>query len=295
MESTLAMDVGLVYCTAVWGLTFYMVKGALDAVNPAVLVAYRFLLAALLLAPWAARRRNFMHLMKEGAILACYLSIVFLTQTLGLRYTLASNSAFITSLFVIFVPMYLWLIRHRAPERVQWLALAIALAGLWILTGGVGRVNQGDLLTLLTAAAVAAHLLATDAYAKGIGADTLLLAFHQFWMTGVISLAAALAWGAPLSVNSRSACGVIGFLAVFPTFSAYLIQTKVQRHAPPVKVAMIFTLEPVFAAIAAWTLGGESFRMTGALGGGLIVVAMIVSELYKLPLERARRNEILPV
>lgn len=286
-------DLGLLYCAAVWGSTFYLVKDALGAVDPNAMVAYRFLLAALVLAPFALTKAKPWRLMKESLILALLLAALYLSQTIGLGLTTASNSGFITGLFVVFVPLFLLVFFGKPPTAVQWASSGLALVGLWLLTGGAASFNRGDALTLVSAMTYAGHLLATDHYVKA-DADPILLAFHQFWMTGLIALAATAGLGAPFGVAGGKAWGVIVFLAVVPTVSAFYIQMLAQRKVAPVKASLIFSLEPVFAALFAWTLGGEVFVPARAAGGLLIVVAMVAGELSKLDLLKGRRKEVLP-
>jgi drug/metabolite transporter (DMT)-like permease len=286
-------ELGLVYCAAVWGATFFLVKDALAGVDPIAMVAHRFLLSALLLSPWALTRPARLRHLKESAALAVLLVLLYVSQTVGLGLTTASNSGFITGLFVIFVPLFLLVFLRRAPTKVQWASSALALAGLWLLTGGIRAANAGDAITLIAAATYAGHLLATDVYVRA-DADVLILAFHQFWMTGVLAAAAALAAGRSFAVATPRAAGTIVFLAVVPTLSAFFLQMRAQKTVPPVKVSLIFSLEPVFAALFAWTAGGEPFSPGRAAGGGLIVAAMIAGELSKLDLRRGRKKEILP-
>jgi len=286
-------ELGLVYCAAVWGATFFMVKDALAGVDPVAMVAHRFLLSALLLTPWALTRpARFKHL-KESFILAVLLVLLYVSQTIGLGYTTASNSGFITGLFVIFVPLFLLMFFGKPPTKVQWGASLLALAGLWLLTGGIRTANFGDAITLIAAATYAGHLLATDKYVRA-DADVIVLAFHQFWMTGALAALAALATGRTFAVAGTPAKSTIVFLAVVPTLSAFFIQMKAQKSVPPVKVSLIFSLEPVFAALFAWTLGGEHFAPSRAAGGALIVAAMMAGELSKLELLKGRRKEVLP-
>lgn len=271
------VDIGLIYCAAVWGATFYMVKDALRGVDAAALVAYRFLLSAALLLPWILRKKNKFAHWRQAAGLAGLLAALYISQTIGLQYTSASNSGFITGLFVLFVPVFLYLFLKKPPTARQWAAVFLAAAGLWRLSGGAAGFNLGDAWTLISALAYAGHLLATDKYVKA-GGDVILLAFHQFWMTGLCALALSALSGRPLAVTSAQAAWVIVFLAVVPTLSAFYIQMLAQKTAPPLKVSFIFSLEPVFAALFAWTLGGENFVPGKALGGAMIVAAMILSE-----------------
>jgi drug/metabolite transporter (DMT)-like permease len=293
-RTKLLSDIGLFYCAAIWGSTFIVTKGALDSVDPVVMVGIRFLISAALLLPWVLKRRNKGAHMREGFFLSLFLSALYLTQTTGLLYTSASNSGFITGLFIIFIPVFMYLFRRQRPTRLQAASAALAIAGMWLLTGGVSGFNVGDALTLAAAAAYSVHLIITDKYVKA-EADTVLLAFHQFWMVSAISFLIAVFRGASLAVAGVNGWGVIVFLAVFPTLTAFFIQMLAQRHSEPFKVGIIFTLEPVFAALFAWTWGGETFVAAKAAGGLLIVSGMLIGELSKLDLRRAVKKEVLPV
>lgn len=287
-------DIGLFYCAAIWGSTFIVTKGALDSVDPVVMVGIRFLISAALLLPWVLRKPGKTRFMKQGFFLALFLASLYLTQTCGLVYTTASNSGFITGLFIIFIPVFLFLFRREKPTRLQGASALLAMAGMWLLTGGIRGFNVGDALTLVAAASYSVHLIITDKYVKA-EVDTLLLVFHQFWMVGALSFGLAFLRGASWEVASVNAWGVIVFLAVFPTLTAFFIQMLAQRHADPFKVGIIFTLEPVFAAIFAWTWGGEEFVWAKAGGGLLIVSGMIIGELSKFNFRRALKKEVLPV
>lgn len=269
--------VGLVYCAAVWGATFYLVKDALATVDPVTMVAYRFLIAAALLAPWVWRELRDWQALRHGALLGGFLGASYLTQTVGLKYTTAANSGFITGLFVVFVPLILWDILRRAPAPRQWCAVVIAVAGLWLLTGGLREFTVGDGLTVLTAMAYAAQVVAVDRVASRT--DPLTLAFHQFWVVGMGSLAISLVGGYPLGISTTAGVSVVVFLALVPTLSAFVIQLVAQRHIPAFTVTLIFLLEPVFAAGFAWTLGGEQVTAARFAGGALIVAAMLLGEV----------------
>ena len=286
-------ELGLVYCAAVWGATFFMVKDALSGADPIAFVAIRFLLSALLLAPWALSRPSRARHLRESAILSVMLFLLYVTQTVGLGYTSASNSGFITGLFVLFVPLFLFVFLGQSPTRVQRVSTALALAGLWLLTGGIRSANFGDMITLVAAATYAGHVLATDRCVRA-DADLVVLAFHQFWMTGFLASLAALALGRSFAVGSAHVAGIIVFLAVVPTMSAFFIQMYAQKVVAPVKVSLIFSLEPVFAALFAWTLGGELFSPARAAGGGLIVAAMMAGAISQPDLLKGRKKEVLP-
>lgn len=276
--STLA-HIGLFYTAAIWGSTFFLVKDALSDIDPIILVAYRFLLAGVLLAGYlAVSGRSIFKGLKQATFLAVVLYLLYVPQTIGLKYTTASNSGFITGLFVAFVPIFLRTIFKRKPTVMEVAASIVSLIGLWVLTGGMRDVNIGDMLTLVAAVTYALHVLYTDKYMKA-GMDPFVIACQQFLIVGILSLITGLIFDLPFSVGSTSTWWIVLFLALFPTMSAFVIQVLAQKILTPVRVSLVFALEPVFAGLFAWTLGGELFVKHRALGGLLIFIALILSGL----------------
>ena len=272
-------DLGLFYCAAIWGSTFFLVKIALEDIDPIVMVGYRFLLAGgLLLGYVKFTGRNVFEGLGRALLLAVILSSLYLSQTIGLKYTTASNSGFITGLFVFFTPVLMRTVFHSRPTFMEWLASLVSLAGLWALTGGLREVNLGDGLTLIAAFTYGLHVLYSDKYMKS-GVDPYVISCQQFLLVGVISILAGWALDRPFAVGSVSTGMIVLFLTLLPTLSAFLIQMLAQRITSPVRVTLIFALEPVFAAVFAWTLGGEDVMLQSALGGGLIAVALAISGL----------------
>jgi len=275
-KSVLA-DFGLLYAAAIWGLTFVMVKSALSDIDPVILVGYRFLLAGLLLLPvLLIMKRKLLNHLRHSLWLGTILFLLYVPQTIGLGITTASNSAFITGLFVAFVPFFLLTIFRKRPTVWEIVASVVSLVGLWVLTGGMTDINRGDTITLLAAATYALHLLYSDKYIRA-GDDPLVLSFQQFTFVGGLSLICGWLFDLSFTVGSSQALGIILFLAIFPTVSAFVIQLLAQKITPPVKVALIFALEPVFAGLFAWTYGGEPFELKSWVGGFLIFVAMILA------------------
>lgn len=272
-------DLGLVYAAAIWGSTFFLVKDSLRSINPVTLTGYRFLLAALLMGIiLKIARKNLSKHWKEGLLLGLFMWLLYIPQTIGLLYTSASNSGFITGLFVVFVPLFSFILFKTLPALSKLIAVFIAITGLFFLTGGFTSFNLGDGLTLVTAMAYALHILVTGIFMKR-GRDPYVIAFQQFLTAGLLSVIISFLFQQSFSIDPIINIWIVVFLAVFPTLSAFLIQMMAQRYTTAVKVAIIFALEPVFAAVFAWTLGGESFTKLNIFGGGLIVLAMIVSEL----------------
>ncbi|MEW6413083.1 MAG: DMT family transporter [Candidatus Zixiibacteriota bacterium] len=277
-NNTLA-HIGLFYSAAIWGSTFFIVKDVLSDIDPVILVAYRFLIAgAILLGYLLATRRPIFAGIKRAAFLAIILFLLYIPQTVGLKYTTASNSGFITGLFVAFVPIFLKTIFKRSPTVMEVIASIVSLIGLWVLTGGMRDINIGDMLTLMAAVTYALHVLYSDKYMKQ-GMDPFILTCQQMLIIGILSIVAGAALNLPFTVGSSKAWWIIIFLALLPTMSAFVIQVLAQRIVSPVRVSLVFALEPVFAGIFAWTLGGETVVMHRAFGGLLIFSALILSGL----------------
>lgn len=272
-------DIGLFYAAAIWGSTFFIVKGALSGIDPVVMVGYRFLIAGtIMLAFLLISRRPVFSGLGRSLFLSIILYGLYISQTIGLEYTTASNSGFITGLFVFFTPVFMFSIFRKHPTHMEWIASLISLAGLWVLTGGMTDVNLGDLITLIAAVTYALHVLYSDKYMKA-GVDPFIISCQQFLMVGIMAVVTGWLFNLDFTVYSRASMWAVIFLALFPTLSAFVIQMLAQRFTSPLKVSLIFAFEPLFAAGFAWTLGGEHIIWHRAAGGLLIFVALVVSGL----------------
>ena len=272
-------EAGLLYASAIWGTTFFIVKDLLQYIDPVILCSYRFLLAALILMLFLIYNRlPLFSNLKEGLILGFFLWLIYISQTIGLAFTTASNAAFITGLFIIFIPIFLFILFKKKPSLQGLFAITIALFGLSFLTGGLIHANKGDLITLITAFAYALHVLFADKFVKK-DINPYTLCFQQFLFVSLLSFLTAFFFRLPFSIAKLSIIWVILFLTIFPTLSAFVIQLVAQKNTTPIKVSLIFALEPVFGAIFAWTLGGETFIITKAIGGLLIFLSLIIYEI----------------
>ena len=284
--SKLLSEIGLFYSAAIWGATFFIVKQVLETTNPIVLVGYRFLIAAILLGGFClSTRRHLLNNVKDGFFAGLILWLLYISQTIGLSITTASNSGFITGLFVAFVPIFSLTLFRRRPKTMDIIASIISIFGLWLLTGSLTDFNLGDLFTLVAAATYALHILILDKYVKG-GDDPFILSFQQFFLVGAMSLLIGGIFGLDFSISNVNVTGIILFLAMLPTLSAFVIQVMAQKITTPVRVSLILALEPVFAGVFAWTLGSEPIVVHRAVGGLFIVLGMISSGISQTVREK---------
>lgn len=266
---------GLVFVTLVWGATFTVVKGALDDASPMALIAARFGLASLLLLPLVPRVTRAE--IAAGLVLGLLFWGGIAVQTTGLADTTPSRSAFITSLTAPLVPLVGWLVHGERPGVRVLLAIAVATAGLYLLTDpGTGGPNRGDLLTAAGAVLFAGHIVAIGRFTGRGDAGRLLLV--QLATTAVLAAIAAPIVGAQRFSATPALLLALGFL-VSTAIGTFWFQIRAQRVLSPAETGLIFTLEPVFASIMSWLVIGETLSPAQWLGGALVVLAMSLSAI----------------
>jgi drug/metabolite transporter (DMT)-like permease len=291
MQLRTRAELWLLCCTLIWGSTFVVVKGGLDDASPLLLNSVRFLLASALFVPFAlpALRAMSRAAVLRGGILGALLFAGFATQTVGLRYTTASKSAFVTGMLVVLTPIFQLLFARRPLRPGNVLGVALVTLGLYLLTSPEGSgFNVGDSLTLACAVAFALYIVLLDLYTRAH--DPRALTLLQFGFTAVLSTAAA-----PLVEDLRfeptpALLSTVAFLAVMATVVAIYVQTRYQRDTTPTRAAVIFSLEPVFAALLAWAVRGEALGVLGIVGGAVIVAGVLVSELSDVLFRRAQTS-----
>lgn len=264
----------LVLVTLIWGSTFAVVKDALTTIPVPLLLALRFSLAALCFA-WVRFDRR---ALRPALILGLLAFGGFATQTLGLELTSASKAAFITGLNVILAPIVgRFLFGDRVAPRV-YLAALLALGGLGMMTlQGVGGINGGDLWVVGTAVSYAFYVVYLGEVARKVNALA-LAGLQQLPMALLAWLWAIPHLDALPGVPLRTYLAIV-YLALFATALVAVLQTYAQRVVPAYLTALLFALEPVFAALFAYLLLGETLGRLGWIGGGVVLLAMLVSEM----------------
>jgi drug/metabolite transporter (DMT)-like permease len=264
----------LLLTTFIWGATFPATKAALEQMPPLSFLCLRFLLGALLVAGWFAvarhRVRREVGILQASGIATIFLFFGYVFQTVGLRYTSASNSAFLTALYVIIVPLML----RRFDRRVI-TATAIATAGLWLLVKPSATGNLGDVMTIGCAVAFAGHIVCLERYTRLFDAPSLLL--WQLTAMAVIFLP-MMAWEQPAALAFTPSPVLMIGLAVTGVFAtgAFAVQMWAQQLIPAQHVALIFASEPAYAAWLSWYFLGETLDVQGWIGSGLILAGVVI-------------------
>ncbi|MGQ0810886.1 MAG: DMT family transporter [Nitrospiraceae bacterium] len=269
--------IALLFSTLVWGATFPATKAVLEQVPPLSFLFLRFLIgsvlvvAGLVMLRWRLERDR--RVLQLSLIATVWLFFGYALQTVGLRFTTASNSGFITALYVVFVPLFL----RRFSSRI-WLSASIAIVGLWVLVQPTVSLNLGDVLTLGSAAAFAAHIACLERFTRVTDAASLFCWQMVFMALAMLSTAI---WESPHpdaftpTTVLVVGLGVTGVLAT----GAFAVQMWAQRLLPAQQVALLFSLEPAYAAWLAWYFLGERLDVSGWIGSGLILCAVLLGSV----------------
>jgi len=273
----------LITVTLFWGATFPIVKDAITTVPVLCFLWVRFALAALLLALLAGP-----HLLaldrptiRRGILLGTLLFCSYAFQTFGLAWTSSANAGFLTGLNVVWVPLLAGPLLGKPAGSGARIGVGMALGGLFLLTWHTPwQLNPGDLLVVVCSFFVAFHILGLDAWT--VGSNARALAFVQIATMAVLGCVGSLlfepvSW--PRQWNSSLVSALL-ITAVFATAYAFWVMTSFQRLTTPTRAALIYTLEPVFAAIFSVWLAGDRLSLLAWSGGGLIVLGMVVAELW---------------
>jgi drug/metabolite transporter (DMT)-like permease len=268
----------LIAVTAVWGFTFVQVKDAVAIYPLFAFLAVRYAIGAGVLVPFAAPRLRRLGRSGwlAGAILGGLLAAGLALQTAGLERTTVTNTGFITGLYVLLTPLFALVLFHTRITRELWAAVALALVGLALLAGVPSSSAAGDLLVLASTGAQALQIVMVERYANRY--DAVGLTFVQILAALVVCGAVALALGDLSVPHGRTVWGALIVTGVFASALAYLIQIWAQRRISATRIAIIFSLETVWAGFFGYVLDGDRLGLVGWTGCALIFAAILVAE-----------------
>ncbi|HRW34162.1 MAG TPA: DMT family transporter [Thermotogota bacterium] len=261
----------LLLVTLIWGTTFPLQKFFLVDVSPFAFNAIRFWLAALFSLFFAKK-----HVVKEAMLLGLVFGVAYLTQTWGITLTTASKSGFLTSLYIIIVPLFAFLLEGEKINGFQKIGFPVAIIGSYFMAGGISGLNAGDLLNIVCGVLFALHVVLVTKASKKM--DEMSLLTVQFATAALINTIAGLSgkWALPLPVLS-----VACYLALFPTLLALIIQLKYQKQVGSNITALIFVGEPIFSALFAVMFIGERMSVMQTIGALMLVSAILFASLEK--------------
>lgn len=277
---------GLVLTAAVWGFAFVVVKDSLDFVGPTWMVAIRFSIAAVCFGLIFIKR--FKNVNKNVFIHGCFLGVLlflgYLTQTIGCKFTTAGKNAFLTTFYVILVPLIGWPVFKKRPGWYVWAAAIVALAGIGLLALDGEKawyiMNRGDALTLICGIFFALHIIAGSFFVKK--EDVILLTFFQFAASGILGFMLAPFldgnFDASLVKNSSVVVSML-YLGIFSSMVCFVLQNVGLKYVPSALASLFLSLESVFGVLSSCIFLGERLSLKMLVGCSLIFSAIVLAEV----------------
>lgn len=303
-KKTIFADLSLLMVAFVWGTTFVIVQNAIDLLPPIAFNGVRFLIAAVLLGGWLflfeKKQLAFFDrkLLWSGIIIGIWLFIGYATQTIGLLYTSSSKAGFITGLSVVLVPLFSFLLLKQRPTKNAVMGVLIATIGLYLLTmTDISALNKGDALVFICAIGFALQIIFTGKYSSKY--PSLMLTVIQIATVAILSILYSLffeEWQLALKPSillNQSVLIALLVTSVFATALAFFAQTNFQKYTTPTRVALIFAMEPVFAAATGFIWANDRLSVSAFLGCLFILAGMIFAEIpmTKLMMRHKRKQE----
>jgi drug/metabolite transporter (DMT)-like permease len=275
----LKADLSLLFASILWGFGFIAQRTGAADVGALIYNAARWSLGALIMLPFVRFKlpltRQTIPWMGLGGIILFAASGL---QQGGLATTTAGNAGFITGAYVILIPILLALFWKEKTSKIIWISVLITAAGIYLLSmSGPLKFNRGDGLVLLGSVMWALHVIITGNAVKHM--DVLPFVAGQYIVCGLLNLISGLIWQADSIPNLLPNWLGLVYLAVFSTGIGFTLQAYGQRHAPAADAAIIMSMEAVFSAVFGWMLLAEKLDLMQLVGCGLILVAIILSQV----------------
>ncbi len=284
----------LILVTIVWGSTFLIVKDTVSTVNEFLIVFIRSGLAcaAIFIFQFFNDRKKLWNRKAffYGSVMGTLMAITYASQTIGLKYTSTGHSAFITSSAVILVPFILFFLFKTKLLKIDMVAVIIVFAGLFLLTYDFEtKINAGDLFTIITPVSYAFHVVLAGQFVKK--SDVITMVTWQFFAAAMVGLIAFIFTDHdPLSISAK-AWGSLAYLGLIGTLFCYFITVWVMKYVSALKVTIIFSLEPLFAAVFGYFIIHEVLSVKEFFGAMLVLAGVIVHSVFKNgPVKKAHVN-----
>ena len=263
----------LLTVSASWGAAFVLMKPAIERQSVNSFLATRFVVAvvAMIVLRPSVLQKITKEMLLKGSLAGLFLGTGYIFQTLGLARTGAAITGFVTGLYVVLTPLIAAIFLKEKIKAFTWFCVGLATIGLALLSLRGWSVGIGEVLVFLSAIAFAAHIVTLSKWSFGL--DAYALTVVQLSICALLTGAISLGQGYEKPTDA-GVWGVVVFTAVICTAVAFIVQTWSQAHMSSTKVAVILTMEVVFAALFAVAFGGESLTLQVSIGGAMVLLAM---------------------
>lgn len=281
-------SLGLLLTAAVWGFAFVVVKDSLDYVGSVYMVAIRFSIAAIGLAIIFCKRLKKIdkkHLLM-GGVTGLFLFLAYLVQTIGCSYTTAGKNAFLTTIYVILIPLIGWPLYKKRPQWHVFVAAGLSLTGIGLLALGgddISGINIGDILTLLCGLFFALHILWTEKCNKE-GCDTIIITMLQFAFAAFFGwiLAPFMDGAFPIvAIQTPKVVLSMLYLGLFSSMICFSLQNIGLKYVQSSLASLFLSFESVFGVLFSTIFLHETLTLKMAAGCMLIFSAIVIAECLK--------------
>lgn len=273
----------LFFIASLWAGTFPVTKTSVDTIPPFLFIGIRFVIAAVIFTIVFYRHISFKDIkaFRAGLILAIFQMTGFGSQTLGMVYTSASNSALITGICILFIPFVQYIIIRKSLTPENWVGVIVVTMGLYLLTQPFEMgLNKGDLITLICTLSWAFYIVLLDPYSKKHNINVLL--FVQFWFVAVVSIIISLLFENYTSVVLTSTdYWALLYMSLGATLVTTTLGNHYQKYTTPIRASLIFTWEQPAAVMLAIVFLGEKFGAMQIIGGVLMIAGILFSETFE--------------
>lgn len=278
---------GLLLAACFWGFGFVVVKDSLNYIGSIYMVTFRYTVASVCLGLIFIKKWKMLnwHYLKNGFITGVFLFLGYVVQTIGCSYTTAGKNAFLTTIYVILIPFFSWIIYKKKPEWYVFVAAILSITGIGLLSLGSDgssllKINKGDLLTLLCGVFYALHIMWTS-HCNSQGDDPLFLTMLQFTFAAIFGWILSPIFEGTQSLhllgNSRVIISIL-YLGIFSTMIAFSLQNLGLKYVKPSLASLFLSFESVFGVVFSMIFLKESLSVRMVFGCVLIFLAVVLAE-----------------
>lgn len=283
--TSILASIGLIITAAIWGFAFVVVKDSLDYIGSFYMVAIRFSIAAIGMGLIFFKKIKLIdkkHLVM-GAVTGFFLYFAYIVQTVGCFYTTAGKNAFLTTVYVILIPLISWPLYKKRPGWFVFVAAVMSLTGIGLLALGgndLGGINRGDLLTLVCGLFYALHILWTEKCNKE-GCSVILITLLQFFFAALFAWLTAPFADGPFPVAALGEVKVVGsmlYLGLFSSMVCFSLQNIGLKYVPSSLASLFLSFESVFGVLFSTIFLHEVITVRMIFGCALIFLAILLAE-----------------
>ena len=276
---------GLLLAATIWGFSFVIVKDSLDYIGAMYMIACRYTIAALAMSllffkKWRLLNRDYL---LHGAVTGSFLFLAYVSQTIGCDYTTAGKNAFLTTVYVIFIPFITWILTRRRPRFYVFIAALMSITGIGFLALGAddkGGINIGDILTIICGIFFALHIIFTERFNRN-GGDPLFLTLLQFVFTAIFGWIFAPFFEGSFPMATAFTGRVVGsmlYLGLLSTMVGFSLQNIGLKYVQSSLASLFLSFESVFGILFSTLILHETFTLKMFFGCVLIFMAVILAE-----------------